>query len=48
MVAVSTHLATGESDGPILPVSAVFWVTGSIRIGERELAVEGVVRHAQR
>jgi len=44
----SSDLATGAGDGPMLPVEAVFEVTGTIRVEGRDFPVHGVIRHAQR
>ncbi len=48
LVSSSSHLTAGEGDGPILPVSGLFGVSGTLRVEGREAFVVGVVRHVQR
>lgn len=48
-LAVETpYLEAGRGDGPLLPVDAVYEVTGSIRIQGRPRPVRGLFRHLQR
>lgn len=48
LVSVDSHLQTGSSDGPILPISGVIEVVGTIRVDGEEIAVSGLVHHLQR
>lgn len=48
LTAADSHLETGSSDGPILPISGVIEVLGTIRIDREEIAVSGLVHHVQR
>lgn len=43
--AASTHLSAGEDDGPVLPVSALFGVEGTVVVQGVEYPVRGLVRH---
>ena len=43
----SAHLEAGEGPGPLLPVSALFEVSGSFQIGEAAYLVRGLFRHRQ-
>lgn len=44
----ATHIEAGEGQGPILPVDALFEVKGTLRIGDADYPVRGLVRHVQR
>ncbi len=44
---VSSHLAAGTGEGPLLPVSAFFEVEGEVRIMGEPFPVQGLVRHLQ-
>jgi len=44
----TAHIEAGEGEGPLLPVDALLEVAGSLRIGEAEFSVRGLVRHGQR
>lgn len=46
--AVSQHLTAGSGRGPLLPVSALFEVTGSVQIQGERFPVRGVMSHRQR
>ncbi|MSR21981.1 MAG: hypothetical protein EXR92_00235 [Gemmatimonadetes bacterium] len=48
LVSVNSYLSAGEGEGPILPVSGLFGVTGTLRIQGNMVSVAGVVRHVQR
>lgn len=48
LVALATHIEAGEGEGPLLPVDALFEVSGTVRVGEATYPVRGLVRHAQR
>ncbi len=45
---VASHLAALPGVGPILPVSAIFEVSGTIRIEGESFPVTGLARHTQR
>ena len=45
---VSSHLHAGDGEGAILPVLAVYEVTGTVTIDGAEVAVKGFLRHFQR
>lgn len=45
---VASHLTALPGEGPILPVSALFEVTGTIRVEGETFTVTGVIRHVQR
>ncbi len=45
---VASHLTALPGEGPILPVSAVFEVSGSVRVEGESFPVTGFVRHVQR
>jgi len=45
---VSSFLSVGEGDGPILPVRALYGISGTARILGEVIPVVGVVRHIQR
>jgi hypothetical protein len=47
LLAVDSHLTVGDGEGPILPVSGFFGVTGTLRIQGEEFPVVGTVRHVQ-
>jgi hypothetical protein len=44
----ASHIEAGEGDGPLLPVDALFEVSGTLRIGDSDFPVRGLVRHVQR
>lgn len=43
--ATSAQLSAGEDDGPVLPVSALFAVEGTVSVAGAEYPVQGLVRH---
>ena len=45
---VSSHVIVGQGDGPILPLIALFEVSGSIEVEGEEFSVSGIIRHVQR
>jgi hypothetical protein len=44
----ATHIEAGAGDGPLLPVDALFEVSGTFKIGAAAYPVRGLVRHIQR
>jgi hypothetical protein len=44
----ATHIEAGEGEGPLLPVGALFEVSGTFRVGTTDYPVRGLVRHVQR
>lgn len=46
--AVSQHLTAGSGQGPLLPVSALYEVTGTLRVQGERFTVHGIVSHRQR
>ena len=46
--AVSAEIQPGEGPGPLLPVRALFEVTGSFAVGEDVYGVHGVLVHERR
>lgn len=44
----ATHIEAGEGEGPLLPLDALFEVAGTLRIGDADYPVRGLVRHVQR
>jgi hypothetical protein len=44
----ATHIEAGAGEGPLLPVEALFEVTGTFRVGDRDYPLRGLVRHLQR
>jgi hypothetical protein len=48
LVSVSPFLEVGDGDGPVLPVQALYQVSGTILLEGRELPVRGLIRHRQR
>ncbi|MSR35834.1 MAG: hypothetical protein EXR95_04195 [Gemmatimonadetes bacterium] len=48
LVARATHIEAGEGEGPLLPVDALFEVSGTLRLGATSYPVRGLVRHVQR
>ena len=48
-LAVQTaHIEAGQGAGPLLPVEALFEVSGTLRVAEATYPVRGLVRHFQR
>jgi hypothetical protein len=45
---VSPYLEEGEGEGPMLPVNALFQVSGTLLLDGREFPVQGLLRHYQR
>lgn len=45
---VTAHLETGEGEGPLLPVDALFEVSGSLTLEGSDYPVRGLFRHTQR
>lgn len=41
----SAQLTTGDGEGPVLPVDALFIVSGTVRLGSDEYPVQGLFRH---
>jgi len=48
LVAVAPFLEAAEGEGPMLPVDALFEVTGTLTLGGEEFPVRGLIRHSQR
>lgn len=48
LVSVSPFLEVGDGDGPVLPVHALYQVSGTILLEGREIRVRGLIRHQQR
>jgi hypothetical protein len=48
LVALATQIDAGEGEGPLLPVDALFEVSGTLRLGDADYPVRGLVRHVQR
>ena len=48
LVAGAAHIEAGEGEGPLLPVDALFEVSGTVRIADATYPVRGLVRHQQR
>jgi hypothetical protein len=46
--AQATQIEAGEGEGPLLPVDALFEVSGTFRLGDADYPVRGLVRHVQR
>lgn len=46
--AVSPFLEVGEGEGPMLPVEALYQVSGTLILDGREFPVQGMIRHHQR
>lgn len=46
--AVNPYLEEGEGEGPMLPVSALYQVSGTLVLDGREFPVQGLIRHHQR
>src|SRR6185295_2216289 len=46
--AKGSHIEAGEGEGPLLPLDGLFEVSGTLRIGDADYPVRGVVRHVQR
>jgi hypothetical protein len=44
----ANHIEAGEGEGPLLPVDALFEVSGTLKLGDAVYPVRGLVRHAQR
>jgi hypothetical protein len=44
----ATHIEAHEGEGPLLPLEALFEVVGTLRLGESDYPVRGLVRHVQR
>ena len=44
----SPYLEEGEGEGPMLPVDALFQVSGTLLLDGREFPVQGLIRHYQR
>ena len=44
----TAHIEAGEGEGPLLPVDALFEVSGDLRIGTHRYPLRGLVRHVQR
>ena len=45
--AVSPFLEVGEGEGPMLPVDALYQVSGTLTLEGREFPVRGLIRHQQ-
>jgi hypothetical protein len=45
--AVNPFMEVGPGEGPLLPVEALFEVTGTIVVNEREFPVRGILRHLE-
>ena len=45
---VSSHLMTGQGDGPILPLLGLFEVSGMVEVQGEQFPVTGLIRHVQR
>jgi len=45
--AVSPLLEVGEGEGPMLPVDALYQVSGTLTLEGREFPVRGIIRHQQ-
>lgn len=48
LASASLSLEAGEGEGPVLPVSGLYRVTGTLLLEGREFPVEGFLRHRQR
>ncbi len=48
ITAVAPFLEVGEGEGPMLPVDALFQVTGTLTLAGAEFPVRGLFRHKQR
>ena len=48
LASIGMDLQAGEGEGPLLPISGLFQVAGSLAIGGDTLDVRGLVRHVQR
>lgn len=46
--AVNPFLEAGEGEGPMLPVDALYQVSGTLILAGREFPVRGLIRHQQR
>ena len=46
--AVNSFLEAGEGEGPMLPVDALYQVSGTLVLEGREFPVQGLIRHKQR
>lgn len=46
--AVNSFLEEGEGEGPMLPVNALYQVSGTVVLDAREYPVRGLIRHQQR
>jgi hypothetical protein len=46
--AVAPFLEVGEGEGPMLPVDALFQVTGTLTLAGQDFPVRGLLRHKQR
>ena len=44
----TAHIEAGQGAGPLLPVEALFEVSGTLRVAEATYPVRGLVRHFQR
>jgi hypothetical protein len=47
LVAVNPLLESGEGEGPMLPVEALYQVSGTLILDGREFPVRGIIRHSQ-
>jgi hypothetical protein len=45
---VSPFLEAGEGEGPMLPVEALYQVSGTLILDGRDFPVQGMLRHEQR
>jgi hypothetical protein len=48
LVSVTPYLEEGEGEGPMLPVNALYQVSGTVVLDGREFPVHGLIRHSQR
>jgi len=47
LTAVAPFLETGEGEGPVLPVEALYQVSGTLSLNGREYPVQGLIRHTR-
>lgn len=48
LTAISPFLEAGEGEEPMLPVDALFQVSGTLSLNGRDFPVQGLIRHSQR
>jgi hypothetical protein len=48
IASVSQILEAGEGEGPVLPLSGLYRLTGTVLVEDREFPVEGFLKHRQR